>query len=300
MLGMVIFLYTKRMVEPTTKIIRFPKLLTIGWSHVLFKRCAEALAYHGGVTLDFGDVEWAAPFGLTVVSVTLAKCLQQKKRVYYSPPTNAAFKDYLERIGFKYHFLSGQAVAHRKTSVELKQLRGLDPGCATAIVELISHDFPLSGDVKFGLKTHINELMTNGFDHSESTVGCYVCAQWYPTQKNLRISFADGGIGIFQSLKRSRLFPNINTDVEAIKLAVKPGITTREERRGGFGLDYIRRYVRNNNGTLTIISGEGKVNFYTNKVENKLEEIGFHGTVVDIKISPTAVKKARRKTDDLF
>ena len=296
-----VFCIIFHMTETIIKIIRLPKLLTIGWSHILFASCADAISHKGPITFDFEKVEWAAPFGLTTISVTLAKCLNQGKLVYYSPPKHTELNSYLERIGFKYHFLSGKAIEHKKTSLELKRLLWVDPGCSAAIVELVAHDFPLSEDAKYEMRTHINELMTNGFDHSKSNVGCYVCAQWYPVTKKLRISFADGGIGVLQSLKDSGDFPSIHTDAAAIRLAVKPGVTTRREHRGGFGLDYIRRYARNNNGTLSIISGHAKVNFYINKIEEKYETISFPGTVVDITISPKDAHEASRSTkDDLF
>jgi len=289
------------MAEMIIKTIRLPKLLTIGWSHILFECCRDALNHKGPVTFDFEKVEWAAPFGLTVISVTLAKCLRQGKKVYYSPPKNRDLNLYLERISFKYHFLSGKAVEHKKTSVELKQLRGVDPGCSAAIVELIANDFPLSEDSKYEMRTHLNELMTNGFDHSKSEVGCYVCAQWYPSKKNLRISFADGGIGILQSLKNSGKFPEAQTDAKAIRLAIRPGITTRKEQNGGLGLDYIKRYARNNNGTLSILSGHAKINFYMNKIEEKYEAVKFTGTVVDIKVSPRNITGLNRSSKyDLF
>lgn len=279
--------------------VRLPKLLTIGWSHILLQRCAEALKHAGPLTFDFEKVHWAAPFGLTVISVTLAKCLQQGKEVFYIPPNRAVLREYLERIGFKYHFLQGEEVEHKKTSVELKCLRGVDPGCSAAIVNLIADNFPLSDDAKYEMQTHINELMTNGFDHARSPVGCYVCAQWYPAKRNLRISFADGGIGIFKSLKDSGKFPEVSNDAQAIRLAVKPGITTRKGQPGGLGFDYMRKYVRNNDGTLSILSGHAKINFYTNKIEDKDEPLGFTGTVVDITVSPRKSAK-RRKKDDLF
>lgn len=286
---------------PEIKTIRLPKLLTIGWSHILLNCCSDALQHEGPLAFDFEKVYWAAPFGLTVISVTLAKCLEQGKDVYYAPPRRPELKAYLERIGFQYHFLRGAEVEHKKTSVELKCLRGVDPGCGEAIVELIAGIFPLSEDAKYEMRTHINELMTNGFDHARSNIGCYVCAQWYPGTKNLRISFADGGIGILQSFKDSGQFPQIQNDADAIRLAIKPGITTRKKQLGGFGLDYMRKYVRNNEGTLSIVSGDAKINFYKNKIEDKNEPVRFDGTVVDIKVSPKRISTSKRRSkDDLF
>jgi hypothetical protein len=289
------------MADEPMRMIRLPKLLTVGWSHILLACCADAEKHDGPVTFDFENVTWAAPFGLTVVSVTLAKCLDQDKDVFYIPPRNAPAREYLERIGFRYHFLKGPEVEHKRTSVELKCLRAVDPGCSEAIVDLIADNLDLTEDAKYEMRTHINELMTNGFDHSKSKVGCYVCAQWYPAKQNLRISFADGGIGIFQSLRDSGKFPEIHDDAAAIRLAIKPGITTRKKQLGGFGLDYMRKYVRKNDGTLSILSGSAKVNFYTNKIEQKQEPVRFPGTVVDILVSPTkSVRPKRKSKNDLF
>jgi len=283
------------------KIIRLPKLLTIGWSHILFDRLSEALNHPGPTTFDFERVYWAAPFGLTAISVVLEKCLAQGKEVFYSPPQRTEFKSYLERIGFQRHFLKGAEVQHKKTSVELKRLLGVDPGCSEALVELIAANLPLSDDMKYETRTHINELMTNSFDHSKTKFGFYVCAQWYPGKRNLRISFADGGIGIFRSLKDSGKFPKVKNDTEAVRLAVKRGITTRKKQLGGLGLDYIKRYVRNNEGTLTIVSGHAKVNFYEEKIENIFEPVKFDGTIVDILVSPRTTSDLRmRQKYDLF
>lgn len=282
-------------------ILRLPKLLTIGWSHVLFAQYSQALKHEGPVTFDFEGVDWAAPFGLTSLSVVIEKCLAQGKDVFFTPPRNATFNSYLDKIAFRSLFQKGNEVKPSKTSVELKRLVGVDPGCGETLVELISSNFPLSDDAKYEMRTHLNELMTNAFDHSKSTLGFYVCAQWYPVKKNLRISFADGGIGIFQSLKNSGKFQDVKTDIEALRLSVKPGITTRKSQLGGFGLAYIRKYVQNNNGTLTIMSGHGKVNYYRNKTENKFEPVKFDGTIVDILISPKKVSELKEdEKHDLF
>jgi hypothetical protein len=279
------------------KVIRLPKLLTIGWSHVLFARFDDALRHAGPLTFDFQRTEWAAPFGLTTLSVVLEKCLLRTSEVYYMPPEKSALKSYLDRIGFRRHFLRGPDAAHKATSVELKRLQGVDPGCGEALVNLIAANFPLSEDAKYEIRAHLNELMTNSFDHGKTRLGFYVCAQWYPAKKNLRISFADGGIGILRSFDKSKKFPEVTTDIQAIRLAVKRGVTTRTTQLGGLGLDYIRKYVRRNNGTLSIVSGHGKVNFLRNKIENKYEPVAFEGTVVDVLVSPGDAAFEDKKND---
>lgn len=283
------------------KTFRLPKSLTIAWSQMLLETCSQAVAHDGPVTFDFENVQWVEPFGLTVISIALSKCLHQGKDVFYSPPVNKAANDFLEQIGFRRYFLRENASRSASTSVELKHLLSPDHGYGLAIVKLIANNIDLCRDSQLEMYTQINELMTNVFDHSKSPVGCFICAQFYPKTKLVRFTFADGGIGILNSLKKSRKFPAVKTDVNAIRLAVQPGITTRTTQCGGLGLDFVKKYTRNNKGTLSIISGRGKVNFYMNKIEDKFEDIKFDGTIVDIKISTDVPLNTREDSgNDLF
>jgi len=283
------------------RVVKLPKLLTVGWSNKLLELCDAAILHDGPTAFDFEKVEWAAPFGLTTVSVSLARCLRKPYPVHFIPPKARRFAEYLERIGFEYHLLKGGAVAHRKTSLELKRLSAADPLVSQLLSDLIGENLRLSEDSVYEMRTHLNELMTNGFDHSGSPVGCFVCAQWYPAKQNLRISFADGGIGIQAALRSSGKYPEVVSDASAIRLAVKRGVTSRKKQIGGFGLDFIRMYVRNNAGTMTILSGDAKVNFYPAKIEVKKNPTPFKGTIVDIRVFPKRSRHpVKRKYDDLF
>lgn len=269
------------------EIIRMPRLLTVGWSNEILRLRDQAVQYPGPVTFDFSEVAWAAPFGLTAVSVTIERCLAGKKQLFYRPPKNSKVKKYLKKIGFDQIFLRGKrGPNHFSTSVELKRLATVDPGYADALVKLIDLLFSLSEDDEFQLRLHINELMTNAFDHSKSPMGFYACAQWYRQNRNLRVSFADGGIGILETLNQSKKYGRFADHADAIKKAVEPGVTTRVGRGGGWGLSYIRNYVKRNRGVLTIISGDSKVNFYYNKAETRKHKSSFQGTIVDIRIKP--------------
>lgn len=280
------------------KIIALPRLLTVGWSNKILSLCEEAVEHDGPVTFDFSNVTWAAPFGLTTMSTVLARCLNDKKETLYVPPTDQKVRRYLERIGFDKHFLAGRDPQHISTSVELKKLTGVDPGYTDALVQIMDTYVPLSVRDKFQMKLHINELMTNGFDHSRSPVGCYVCAQWYQQNKNLRISFVDAGIGIRQSLTAVKKYGEFRNDAAAIIKSVEPGVTSRVGKAGGMGLAYIRDYVKQNRGVLTIIGGHSKVNFYYNKTETKEHSCNFQGTIVDIRIKPGQVEGDGSDQDD--
>lgn len=122
---------------------------------------------------------------------------------------------------------------------------------------------------------------TNVFDHSKSESGCFVCAQYYPSKMTIRLCITDFGVGILSNLGKKYKVAN---DIDAIKLSVQEGITSRPQS-AGFGLTNIRNFLKVNEGTLTIITGKGKANFYSNKVESYNMSKVFEGTIVNLKIN---------------
>lgn len=262
--------------------IIFPKLSTIVYADTIIKSCVDAQKSKGLLTFNFEKTTWMDPFAITVISGTIQCCLQAKKRgVTYVPPEDKKLRDYLSQIGFNTFFhLNGKDI-HKDTSVELTQLTALKPLYIENLIILIDSKMRLSQGVKDSLKMSLQEILTNVFDHSKSENGCFVCAQYYPAKKTIRLCITDFGVGILSNLGKKY---GISNDIEAIKLSVKEGVTSRPQS-AGFGLTNIRNFLKVNEGTLTIISGKGKVNFYSNKVESYNISKGFEGTVVNLKIN---------------
>ncbi|MDP3778436.1 MAG: ATP-binding protein [bacterium] len=104
-----------------------------------------------------------------------------------------------------------------------------------------------------------SELIRNVLEHSESRHGAIVCAQYFKSSNRIAIGVADSGIGLKSSLKKSYPVPN---DLEAIKLALTPGVTgtTRKpggtEQNAGFGLFLIKSIAYAGSDFFAIISGE--------------------------------------------
>src|SRR3989339_511266 len=76
----------------------------------------------------------------------------------------------------------------------------------------------------------MSELIRNVLEHSLSKYGAIVCAQYYKKSNTVRIGIADIGIGIWKSINESY---NPKNDMEAIRLALTPGITGKTRREGG-------------------------------------------------------------------
>lgn len=122
----------------------------------------------------------------------------------------------------------------------------------------------------------LSELMRNVFEHAESPVGAILCAQYYKNSNTIRIGIVDRGVGIKKTISAS--YPARN-DIEAIKLALTPGITGTTRRIGGTdynagaGLFFIKSIATVNKDFFVIYSG--KAMYKLLKADNK-KQIRLH------------------------
>lgn len=82
------------------------------------------------------------------------------------------------------------------------------------------------------IKYTVGELVRNVLEHARVKSGAFVAAQYYPNANMVRLGICDTGIGIKQSINYS--WP-ADTDLDAIKLALTPGISGTTRREGGTG-----------------------------------------------------------------
>lgn len=104
----------------------------------------------------------------------------------------------------------------------------------------------------------ISELVRNVFEHSCSKNGAVVCAQYYEKNNVIRIGIVDTGIGIRGSINMSY---QTESDIEAIKLALTPGITGTTTQLGGTefnagaGLFFIKSIAKISRDFFILYSG---------------------------------------------
>lgn len=222
-------------------------------------------------------------------------------------PLEARSKHYLERMGlFKILGIESdiQIVEHEpagrfiplaivKESSELTNF-------LTEMVPLLHLEPAEAQPIRFIL----SELIRNVLEHSESPMGAILCAQYYKKSNTIRIGIVDTGIGIKRSICRSH---PASTHLEAIKLALTPGITGATSREGGTeqnagaGLFFIKSIAKVNRDFFIIYSGDSMykllktgssnkfVRLYSDPFDDKHsthESLPFwEGTVVGIDIS---------------
>lgn len=80
------------------------------------------------------------------------------------------------------------------------------------------------------IKYVFSEMVRNVLEHAQSSIGAFVCAQYYRDSQRISIGIADSGIGVLGSMQRHH---NVQTSEDALRLALQPGITGTTSRIGG-------------------------------------------------------------------
>ena len=129
--------------------------------------------------------------------------------------------------------------------------------CEDIITLLINSGF--EEDLALLLLSSLGELVDNSFFHNlgkwSTELGplVFLLMQNLPEKKEFNISVADLGIGFLETLKRN--YPEVSSEEEAIKLALKENTTGRIEKRGGNGLLFLQNNIFNGfKGSLLIRS----------------------------------------------
>ena len=108
------------------------------------------------------------------------------------------------------------------------------------------------------IKYIISELGRNVFEHADSKIGALFCAQYYQKTNTIRLGIVDTGVGIRNTISVSH---KADSDMEAIGLALTPGITGTTKNLGGTdynagaGLFFIKSIAKVNRNFFMIYSG---------------------------------------------
>lgn len=132
----------------------------------------------------------------------------------------------------------------------------------------------------------LSELINNVYDHSNSPIDCFVFSQYYPQKGQIKLAVGDLGFGIPKTV--NNYFSNKGAETvsqeDAVKWALKLNRTTQSmPHNAGRGLDTVCSFVKVNNGSWKLFSGNVKMmgngmrnHFFDNPI------INFIGTVIEI------------------
>jgi len=152
--------------------------------------------------------------------------------------------------------------------------------------ERMFRNFGLSDEDAHRALIIFGELGNNVFDHNlgnwpTNFSGSIVVAQNYPELKRIECVVGDVGVGFLGSLRGA--FPELQTDIQAIKKGLD-GFTGRIGEKRGNGLKTIQNWTINNfHGILTIHSGNGLVQVDEHGIE-AIETNSLLGTLAQFVI----------------
>lgn len=196
-----------------------------------------------------------------VLSMIAALTLSVDKSKITCEKFEARSSHYLDRMGL-FQYLGIQAdvriIEHESAGrfIPLTQIKKQDElsKFITDIIPLL-HLEPNQAE---SIKYIVSELVRNVLEHSASPTGAILAAQYYKKSNSIRIGVVDTGVGIQQTINQSY---SAKTDMEAIRLALMPGVTGTSKREGGSeqnagaGLFFIKSIAKVNRDFFFIYSG---------------------------------------------
>lgn len=111
--------------------------------------------------------------------------------------------------------------------------------------------------------TTSSEILQNCFEHNDDTCG-FFGMQVYGKNTGepfIEIGIADYGDGLKTTLLRNRKNRKIKTDIDAIREAIRPGISEFVEPDRGNGMYHLLRMTSMYKGTVQIRSGHSTMRF---------------------------------------
>jgi anti-sigma regulatory factor (Ser/Thr protein kinase)/anti-anti-sigma regulatory factor len=153
-------------------------------------------------------------------------------------------------------------------------------------------------------KRKLYEVFENAVIHSKSEVGVCCCGQFFPNEKRLDITIADGGVGIRQNVRRHLQNPKLSS-VDAMRWAMEEGHSTKSGTQpGGLGLKFLKDFVTKNKGRIKIASRFGFYEFANGRESFTKMTDDLPGTAVTITINTADTATYRLASevsvDDIF
>jgi hypothetical protein len=266
------------------------------------------------VIVDFRELKWAEPFGMLYFGLSLRNIREQRRPARFSA-ANYMDHGYLSHMGFfqmfglKYGNSPGEASGSNQyvpiTSWDLNTLRqeaAAQREDVREVIERRASDFAslltreTGTDLHTTLSYSLREVLRNVIEHSNSEKLWFVGQHWR-NKHQVELVVADEGIGIRESLRRN---PNLRppTDLEAIRLALEPGISGVAYRgarlnrndywaNSGYGL-FMTSKLCALGGSFFVCSGSASLLWERGNEENLTAHWG--GTLLRLGISTPEVR----------
>lgn len=270
------------------QVITLPIKATLERSADLVRAFHVARQTTDAVLIDAEPTVVFDPFGAALLASLMAQRSQKHLSTALVGPRSAEAALFLSDVGLD-KFAAGEASL--RGTLELRQLRALDPNYTASVTALLVRQVPgITTENSYPIELCLNELLQNVFEWSRSDTGCVVLARWYPRTRSVKLCVVDTGIGIPAELRRTQVqeLHRSRTDAEVLEAAVtRPRLTSRANQVGGLGLKTIREVVTMRKGRLTVLSLGAKLSWMDGRISGmRSRPPVFRGTAVEVEFRP--------------
>lgn len=282
----------------TTKYIKIPVRLVFVKDHVLdFEHALSMFDWDTkdcDVTIDFSECRVANYQLLSLVVLYVWVLRRNKCYIEF-----VGLKNY-ESVGKMWRLLNAsnlfRVLTNKNVNFEsdkfkplfaIRESQDFEKALATAV------DYTTQFGVEYEktLRYVVSELLYNTMEHGRNiSVPSLLQLAWYQNQNKIEFVIADVGIGIRSHLRQ--VYPQLETDSEAIEFALGPSISGTFNRsqpyqaknNAGFGLYLSSEIVRRLQADMHIISGRGIVHISPADTTKREMQISWPGTIVHLTI----------------
>jgi len=258
------------------------------------------------VALDLRSVEFVEPAGICGLAALLEFLIPRSEEVSLA----LAGRDvpaYLERMNF--FRLFGDRVRTNADVASLEERQRHNPGTLQELVKFQTEE-EIPGVVRriseilenqgyrlrerVAICSTLSEICANAAEHgaSEDGFGAFATVQAYNhivsgarrRGEEVLVAIADGGVGIRKTLSRNEKHAeHTTTDNDAIRHALKMGVSGSGELGRGGGLTLVAQISGRAGGSLSLRSGSGRVTAYHDR-KNSRTVPDFPGTFVRVSL----------------
>jgi hypothetical protein len=276
------------------------------------------------VVLDLREVEFVEPAGICGLAALLEFLIPRSVEVGVAL-SGRDVPAYLERMNF-FRLFGGRVLTNvdvealearqRHNPGTLQELVNFHeeeeiPGIINRISEILENqDYRLRERV--AVCSVLSEICANAAEHGASSFGAYAAVQAYQhivsgrhgarsgerQGEEVLVAIADGGAGVRETLSRNpSLAVETTTDNDALRHALKMGVSgTGEVGRGG-GLALVAQIAGRSGGSLSLRSGAGRITAYENR-KNSRNVPQFPGTFVRVSLPRRPQDHPQEKASD--
>lgn len=262
----------------------------------------------GPVALDLRSVEFVEPAGLCGLATLLETLFVRCEGVELVLPGRNV-PAYLERMDF--FRLFGDRLTTNVDVSALEERRRHNPGTLQELVNfhaeeeipgIINRISEILENQGYRLRERVavcsvlSEVCANAAEHAHSPFGAYAAVQAYHhivsgrhgsaerAGEEVIIAIADGGVGVRETLSKNPAHAeHTATDNDAIRHALKMGVSATGEIGRGGGLALVAQLSGRAGGSLSLRSGAGRVTAYEDR-KNSRHVPTFPGTFVRVSL----------------